>query len=341
MSVARTWVFPILRILVFAIIAAALVKLAFFADPAGEGTGAQPTGSIVDPVVVVARGTIVNDVSLAATVSADPAVAVRATAVGTVDEVFLPQGATVNQGDKIYDIKVEIPQDPVEGVDGEGNPTVTQPKPIVKFEKVFAPISGVLTSLTVLPGQAVAVGDTTGQVAPPTFSVSGSLSPEQQYRLLDRPAEATVTIAGGPAPFTCTNLTITAPLPGENGGEGTPAPGATVRCAVPAGVIVFSGLTATITIPAGLAENVLVVPTTAVEGGAQTGVVYVVTGEGVTEPREVTLGMNDGAMVEVTGGLEEGESILQFTPGAEAPVGGGCVDIGNGEIVCDGGGIAL
>ncbi|HEY8588638.1 MAG TPA: hypothetical protein VIL55_03690, partial [Naasia sp.] len=97
----------------------------------------------------------------------------------------------------------------------------------------------------------------------------------------------------------------------------------------------------TITIPAGLAENVLVVPTTAVEGGAQTGVVYVVAPEGEPEPREVTLGMNDGSMVEVTGGVEEGETILQFTPGAEAPVDGGCVDMGNGEVVCDGGGIAL
>ncbi|HEY8590259.1 MAG TPA: HlyD family efflux transporter periplasmic adaptor subunit, partial [Naasia sp.] len=241
MSVARTWVFPILRILVFAIIAAALVKLAFFADPAGEDPGAVPTGSIVDPQVVVARGTIVNDVTLPATVSADPAVPLRSTAVGNVDEVFIQQGATVTQGDKIYDIKVETPQDPVEGVDSEGNPTVTQPKPIVKFEKVLAPISGVLTSLTVLAGQAVAVGDTTGQVAPPSFSVSGALSPEQQYRLLDRPTQATVTITGGPAPFTCTNLTITAPLPGEDGGEGAPPAGATVRCAVPPEVTVFSG----------------------------------------------------------------------------------------------------
>lgn len=341
MSVARTWVFPILRIVVFTIIAVALVKLAFFADPGGDDGGAIPSGSIVDPQVAVSLGTIVNDVSLAATVSADPAVPVRANAVGVVDEIFLAQGATVNQGDKIFDIKVETPQEPVEGVDAEGNPTVTQPRPIVKFEKVFAPISGVLTSLTVLPGQAVAIGDTSGQVAPPSFSVSGALSPEQQYRLLDRPTEATVTITGGPAPFTCTGLTITAPLPGEDGGEGAPPTGATVRCAVPAGVTVFSGLTATITIPAGVAENVLTVPTTAVEGGAQTGVVYIVLPDGGTEPRDVTLGLNDGSMVEVTTGVEEGETILQFTPGAEAPVDDGCVDMGDGSVVCEGPGIAL
>lgn len=340
MGVARRWVFPILRIVVFAVIAVALVKLAFFSDAGDSDGGAVPTGSIVDPQIPVARGSIVNDVSLAATVSADAAVPVRANAVGTVDEVFVAEGATVAQGDKLYDIRVETPRDPVEGVDAEGNPTVTQPKPIVTFSKVLAPANGVVSSLTVLHGQAVAVGDTTGQIAPPTFSVSGSLSPEQQYRLLDRPTEATVTIAGGPAPFTCTGLAITAPLQGEAGAEGAPATGATVRCAVPADVTVFSGLTATVTIPAGQADDVLVVPTTAVEGGAGTGVVYVVLPDGGSEPRDVTLGLTDGSMVEITGGVEEGELLLQFTPGAETPVDPGCKDVGNGEVVCGGEGIA-
>jgi macrolide-specific efflux system membrane fusion protein len=340
--VARRWIFPILRILVFALIAAALVKLAFFADATEADSPAVPTGSVTDPVVTVELGTIVNDVTLAGTVSADAAVPVRATGQGTVDEVFIPQGATVSQGDKIFDIKVETPQDPVETTDAQGMVTVTQPKPLVTYAKVFAPVSGTLSSLTVLSGQAVAVGDQAGAVAPPSFSVSGPLGPEQQYRLLDRPTEASVTIVGGPAPFTCAGLTITAPLPGQTSGDGEAAPpaGATVRCAVPADVTVFSGLAATITIPAGTAENVLVVPTTAVEGGAQTGVVYAALPDGGSEPRDVTLGMTDGAMVEVTGGLEQGDSILQFTPNASAPVGGDCVDDGTGNVVCGGVGIA-
>ncbi len=334
-AVARKWIFPILRILALAIIAAALVKLAFFPDPTGSDGGAVPTGEITDPVVTVELGTVVNDVSLEGTVSADPAVDLRATGNGTVDEIFIKQGATVNEGDKIYDIRVETPRDPVETVDDEGNVTVVQRDPVVTFAKVLAPTAGVLTSLTVLPGQAVSIGDETGTVAPPTFSVSGSLSPEQQYRLLDRPTEATVAITNGPAPFTCTGLTITAPLAGEPGGEGAP-PGATVRCAVPPDVTVFSGLAATITIPAGRAENVLVLPTTAVEGGAETGIVYAVLPDGSNEPREVTLGMTDGTMVEVTGGLEQGETVLLFTPNAVVPgPEPGCFEARPGEIVCE------
>ena len=50
MSIARKWVFPILRILVFAVIAAALVKLAFFADPV-EQERRVPTGEIVEPQI--------------------------------------------------------------------------------------------------------------------------------------------------------------------------------------------------------------------------------------------------------------------------------------------------
>jgi multidrug efflux pump subunit AcrA (membrane-fusion protein) len=76
------------------------------------------------------------------------------------------------------------------------------------------------------------------------------------------------------------------------------------------------------------------VPLTAVEGAAQTGVVYFVLPDGSTEQRPVTLGINDGVSVEVTDGLAEGEMVLQFVPGAPAvdpnfpggkPVDGGVV----------------
>lgn len=347
MGVWRTWIFPVLRIVVFAAIAIALVKVAFFAEPDASEGPAVPTGAITEPVVTATVGTIVNDVSLDGTVSADQAVPVRATAAGTVDEIFLPQGSAVAAGDVLFDIKVETVQDPVESIDPQGTVTVTQPKPVVSYSRVLAPAAGVLSALTVLPGQVVAVGDTAGQIAPPSYSVSGSLSPQQQYRLLDQPTEATVTIAGGPAPFTCSGLSISTSLagatdpgagPGPTDGSGGAAGTTTVRCAVPAGVTVFSGLTATITIPAGSAENVLVIPTTAVDGGSQTGTVYAVLPDGGTEKIEVTLGLTDGTLVEVTGGLEPDQEILEFTPNAIAPVdiGGGCFDDGLGNITCPG-----
>lgn len=376
MNVARKWIFPILRLVLVAVIAVGLVKLAFFPDNAQTTDAAQPTGAIIEPTVTVGLGTIKNDVTLPATVTADAAVTVKATVVGTVDDLFVAAGASVATGAPLYDIRVETVPDPVEKTDADGLVSITQPKTVVTFVKVLAPASGTLSALTVIHGQSVAIGEATGQVAPPTFSVSGSLSPEQQYRLLSRPTEASVAIDGGPAPFTCTGLTITTPLAGAASGDTnsaeTTASGTTVSCAVPGDVTVFSGLAAEITIAAGLAENVLVIPTTAVQGTAGTGVVWVSTGgapadgsteegtdgtiddsatgdtvsdegtgdvpptgdgsEALTEERAVTLGMTDGVSVQVLDGLVEGDVINEFVPGAESA--SGCEILPDGSEDC-------
>lgn len=323
MSIARKWVFPILRIVVFAVIAAALVKLAFFADPVQED-GEVPTGQIVEPQVAVTRGTIQNDVQLSGTVSADPATAVKATFGGTVREVLISQGASVASDTPIAVVRAEL-------VNSNGTP-------YTKTQTLVAGSSGILSSFTLLVGQAIAIGDTIGQVAPQTFSVTATISPEQLYRLTQQPTEAQVAVQGGPAPFTCTGLTVITPLPGSGGGDGGGTGGdggstTTVRCAVPADVRVFSGLVAELTIAGGIAEDVLTVPLTAVMGAADTGIVYVIGADGEQEERPVTLGLNDGVNVEVVDGLEEGELILQFVPGASAgdpndPLGGGGVIIG-------------
>lgn len=351
MGIVRKWVFPILRIVIIAVIAVALGKLAFFPDQPVEADPAVPTGEIVEPRTAATLGTIVNDVQVKATVSADPAIPVKSTAVGKVDEIFVAQGAPVAAGDVVFDVKVEIVRDPTETVDAEGKPLPA----IFRYEQVLAPASGTLSALGVIAGQDVTIGMVAGQVAPPTFSVSGSLLPEQQYRLIDQPTEASIAITGGPAPFTCTGLRIVTPLPGSDGGSGGGADGGgtgggsvggsgggsggsttTVSCPVPDGVTVFSGLAAEMTIAGGKAENVLVVPTTAVRGAAQTGTVWVSTAEGATEERAVGLGLSDGSQVEVTGGLTEGEEILQFAPGALAVVPGadGCTSYPDGSMVC-------
>jgi macrolide-specific efflux system membrane fusion protein len=84
---------------------------------------------------------------------------------------------------------------------------------------------------------------------------------------------------------------------------------------------------------------VLVVPTTAVEGGAQTGVVHVMGADGAAEQRPVTLGLNDGVSVEVIEGLAEGDMVLQFVPGAPAVemMPEGCSTDQFGNTMCMGG----
>ena len=314
-GVARRWVFPIIRILIFAAIAAALIKLAFLGGIAQTTDAATPTGQVSDPQVAITTGTIHNDVVLDATVSADPAVPVRATLTGEVRKVLIGAGQTVAVGTPLLTIRAEVP-----------NPDGTTS---IKTATVVSGAAGVVSDLPVLAGQVVSVGDAVAQVAPPSFGVAGSLAAAQQYRLLNKPTDAKVTITGGPAGFTCAGLTITTPLAGagsggtagtsgsDSGSPGSTGGGTTVRCSVPADVTVFSGLAAKMTISGGVAENVLVAPITAVEGSAGSGVVYVADPEGgKPTTKNVTLGINDGEKVQITGGLAEGDLILEFAPGA-------------------------
>lgn len=313
MGIARKWVFPIIRILIFLAIAAALVKLAFFSGAIATANPAMPTGQISEPLTTVESGTITNDVTLSATISADAAVPVKATLAGEVKKVLVTQGQAVDATTPVATIRSETVSD--------------AGTPVVKTVTVNAGSAGILSSIPVIVGEIVAVGDAIGQVAPPTFSVSGSLAPEQQYRLLNRPTEATVAITGGPAPFTCTGLTISSPLAGsaptndsppDQAAGGTAQTGTSIRCAVPAGVAVFGGLAAKLTVSGGVAADVLVVPLTAVEGTAQTGVTYSMKDDGTTEKHAVTLGLSDGTNVQITDGLKKGDEILQFVPGAPA-----------------------
>ena len=340
MRVAKTWIFPILRILIFLAIAVALVKLAFFAAPdAATGSVAVPTGEAVEPQVAVSVGTVTNDVTVDATVEADVASTVPATLAGTVVTVVVEKGQVLAAGDKIATLRSETPQEALVSSDG----TVTERAPIVKTAVVTSPVAGTVTDLPVIKDQEVAVGDPVAKVAPPTFHVTGSLAADQLYRLVSRPGEGTASIQGGPAPFACTGLSVggagatagttTAGDTGDGAGSGSAVSGQSVTCAVPADVTVFAGLATKLTIPAGVATDVLTVPLTAVEGAAGKGVVTVVGADGTEEEREITLGINDGTTVEVTGGLVEGDMVLEFVPGAVAPQ-EGCVDPTTGEVYC-------
>lgn len=313
MGIARKWVLPIVRIVIFLVIAAALVKMAFFSGAIATIDPNLPTAQIEEPLATVETGTITNEVTLAAIVAADAAAPVKATLAGEVKKVLVASGQAVEAASPILTIRSELP-----AADGT---------PVIKTVTVTAGSVGILSSFPVIAGQVVAVGEVIGQVAPPTFSVSGSLSPEQQYRLLNRPTEALVAITGGPAPFTCTGLTISSALagvPADSGAAGdrgsgqAVASGTTIRCAVPAGITVFSGLAAKLIVSGGVAKDVLVVPITAVEGGAQTGVVYTQKPDGSSAKHPVTIGLTDGTKVEIISGLKKGEQILQFVPGAAA-----------------------
>ena len=288
--------------LIFGVIAAALVKFAFFGDALNAESLEYPTVAIEEQHYQVATGTITNDVELTGSIAAAAPVPIPATLSGEVREVAVSAGQSVKKGQEILKLRAEVV-----------NPDGTSG---TQWKIVEAPASGKLTDFTALVGSSFQVGSPVGNVAPPSYIVSGTVPSEQLYRLVDRPTEATVAINGGPAPFTCTGLSITFASASDAGAEA--ATGPTVSCTVPSDVVVFPGLTADITIAGGIAEDVMMVPITAVEGVAGTGNVHFIMPDGTTELREVVLGLNDGVNVEVVSGLEVGDTILQFVPCAEA-----------------------
>ncbi|GAA2174629.1 hypothetical protein GCM10009846_21310 [Agrococcus versicolor] len=310
----RTIVWPALRLLVVAVIAVALVKLAFFPDAAASEAGGAlpPTAAMEEPLVPATVGTVRNDLALTGQVMPDATVAIRSTQTGTVSRILVADGQGVAAGAELYVVRVETPATQP-GEDG------TLPPPTVRSFTIASPAAGVLTGFALLPNQQVEVGTETGAVQPATFHVDAPLTAQEQYRLTTQPTEAQVQIPGGPAPFACTGLVVLQPTPaaGATPGEDTGVSTATARCQVPGDVRVFAGLAADVTIAGGVAEGVLTLPTTAVLGSADAGTVVRIAADGSQEEVQVQLGLTDGQQIEIRGGLAEGEEVLQFVPGGE------------------------
>lgn len=306
MVVWRRIVLPLLFVVVLSLVAAALVKLAFFPESADAGVIA-PEAGVTDPVVAVERGSIVNELSLTGSVARDEAYTVRTEVDGEVTKVHVGEGAVVAKDQVLLSIRQ------------------LEPRRIIE---VRAPEAGEVSEIALVKGQAASIGGEAMKLLPSRHHLLATVDSTKLYRLVNAPSEATVTINGGPAPFTCTGVRV------QVAEDGT----ASARCAIPVDQTVFAGLPATLDLTLGKVDDALIIPVTAVKGGAGTGVVWVDAGDGAEpEERTVKLGVNDGESVEVLEGLAEGDSIRQFVPGFAAPVEEMCYDDGMGGEFCESG----
>lgn len=336
MGIWRKWIFPSLRILIFAVIAVALVKIAFFATDEVAGGEILPQGMIEETTVTPAIASISNEILLDATVVNDDATPARATGGGDVTVLFVKNGARVETGAPIVELRQEV--SPAEtSVDEEGRTTTT--RAVYRYTNVTAPRSGVVNGLSAVVGQSIAAGDEVAKVSPGTFSITAAIKPEEQYRLIQQPESAKVTVVGGPAEFTCTGLVIgtaTAATSGEDGADA--ATGPSVRCAVPGDVRVFAGLTGKLALPGASAKDALTLPVTAVKGSSQTGTVWLLDEEGTTVKTDVKLGVTDGTLMQITEGLAEDATVLEFIPAVDPSnpgLGENCFEQPDGSTYCE------
>ncbi len=312
---------PVAWLAVFAVIAVALVKIAFVDGMKPEQALAGPAAEVAVPVIQATRATVTNKVQVTATVQSDAPVGVRNTAAGVVTHIYLAAGTNVNSGERLFQVRAEVQPEPTARVASEPTAATGQPggaaaaqvrpvaSPTYTYTDVLAPASGVLETLTVLIDQQVSVGEAAGTVNPGTFTVSGSVDAAQQYRLLAKPGSAQISVVGGPAPFTCASVVLTSaagaqgnatgglsggvsrsvpyaasPVPGGGIPEQGGTPTGTLSCAVPPEVEVFAGLGATMTVTAGEAADVITVPLTAVEGSVKEGLVWLAGSGTAPEP---------------------------------------------------------
>lgn len=330
MRIFRKVVLPIVWALIFGTMAVSLAVIAFGSDPKPEGSGLTPTGDIPAGNTSVSRGTVENILNIAGTIVIDPAVAAKAANAGVLNHIFVPAGAKVGVGEPLYQIR----SDGIEENGDPGDEPKAKPKP--RYVNVLAARAGKVGAYAKELNDSVTKGEVVTSIQLATFRAVGTVSPLDQYRLLDKPKSAQVSITGGPAPFTCGDLRIgeamgasqgqassedgggelSAPAEEQSGAAAGDGEGISISCKVPEKVTVFHGLKLRMVIDAGRAEDTLVVPVTAVRGLVGSGVIWVVEDGKATE-RSVSLGVSDGKVVEITEGADEGEKILEFVPGSK------------------------
>ena len=99
---------PVAWLAVFAVIAMALVKIAFVDGMKPGPVLNGPSAEVAIPVVQAARATVTNSVQIKATVQSDAPVGVRNTTAGVVTHLFLAAGDKVTSGDRLYQVRTEV-----------------------------------------------------------------------------------------------------------------------------------------------------------------------------------------------------------------------------------------
>lgn len=330
----RRLIMPILRLVVAAIIAIALVKLAFFNSP-GEAKAKAPWADFSPSTVVANVGDISQDLTLEGSVVVDPATEVKATAAGKVARFEVSDGDYVEVGAPLLTVTREEQGEATQQRDEDGQVSTTAGQTQTIYGTIYANANG-RVKFTVLEGQEVSIGTAVGSISPGTLSIQANLTPAQRYRMTSVPESATITVTPGPAPFDCHNLVIAAPAEGtrsparpQNNSPQNAAPAgaaeesanqpssATISCGIPSEITVYPGMAAKMAMHMGDANGVLLVPTTAVKGDYESGAVWKIVPGQEPQRTQVELGLSDGFMVEVKSGLQAGDEILEFIPGQE------------------------
>lgn len=108
-------------------------------------------------------------------------------------------------------------------------------------------------------------------------------------------------------------IAVVSPAADENAFTGIVPQEGILQCLISQTVDVKSGQSATVVITATTRNDVLILPLSVIAGRKGTGLVTVITPNGERVETKVTLGVTDGANIEILSGLEEGD-VVSATP---------------------------
>lgn len=108
-------------------------------------------------------------------------------------------------------------------------------------------------------------------------------------------------------------IAVVSPAADENAFTGIVPQKGILQCLISQTVDVKSGQSATVVITATTRNDVLILPLSVIAGRQGTGLVTVITPNGERVETKVTLGVTDGANIEILSGLEEGD-VVSATP---------------------------
>lgn len=108
-------------------------------------------------------------------------------------------------------------------------------------------------------------------------------------------------------------IAVVSPAADENAFTGIVPQEGILQCLISQTVDVKSGQSATVVITATTRNDVLILPLSVIAGRQGTGLVTVITPNGERVETKVTLGVTDGAKIEILSGLEEGD-VVSATP---------------------------
>ncbi|MGO1926258.1 efflux RND transporter periplasmic adaptor subunit [Brachybacterium tyrofermentans] len=346
MDALRRYVFPLIWMLILAVIALSLARMAFFpADASGAAEDPDVPAAEFDQyaVVPVETSDIASELTLPATVQPDEGTELKATDEGEINKIWAREGDTVEKGQRILQVRVpeepapvDIPPEmPAEGTTdgatagdgtdegGAGAEPVEQPAPQpeeteqqYRYLTLYANAPGKITGLTLAEWESVATGDVVATISPGTYSIVAELTPEQQLSLLDVDIDASAILPTATDPVHCKapGITEDAEVAKPEAPQIDPMTGEETTSSVSAAQLECAVPAGTKIVP-GLSVEVTV------KLGSATGVLTVPTtaAEGTGETGTVYMldeGTGEPTPVEVTLGLR-GDGVVEITEGLE------------------------